>query len=312
MKIGILGTGFGAYHASIYNKLAGVEIVKIFGRNKEKLNKLGKDLNINVTNNIEEIICDPGIDVVDVCLPSSLHKKYVIEAFKNGKNVFCETPITLSLEDAVAIKEAELKYKKRVFVNLFIKFEFPYIFLNEAVLNNTYGKLKALHIKRKTPPLWGDLGLNKISTNLMIHEFDIITHILDEPNTVFARGVSSKENQCHVDALLDYKDVIVEVQGSSMMPHYHPFTVGYDAVFEEGTIEFIENGYASKSEKSLIVFTNDEKKEIKIPEENCYKKCIQHFIDCCKTEKETVISIDHAIKSLNLALQIKKLICKLQ
>ena len=46
--------------------------------------------------------------------------------------------------------------------------------------------------------------------------------------------------------------------------------------------------------------------------EKLNKKCIKHFIDCCKTGKENVIGINHAIKSLNLALQIKKLIYKLQ
>lgn len=310
MKIGILGTGFGAYHASIYKELNNAEVVKVFGRNEDKLNKLKTDLDIETTTNIDDIISNKGIDIVDICLPSSLHKKYVVEALKNGKDVFCETPVALSLEDALAIKEAENKFGKRVFVDLFIKFEFPYVFLYEQIVSNKYGRLKALHMKRKTPPLWGNLDLEMISTKLMIHELDFITWVLGQPKNVFAEGVSGKEGQSHVNVNMCYENCITEIQCSSMMPDYHPFTVGYEAIFEKGTIEYIENGYVNKNESSLIIFNNEGKEVIDIPEENCYKKSIQHVIDCCKTGKETIISIDEAIKSLEVALQIENIINK--
>lgn len=76
MNIGILGTGFGAYHASIYSKMNSVDSIKIWGRNKEKLQKLKEDLNIEITTDIDEIINDKNIDLVDICLPSSMHKGY--------------------------------------------------------------------------------------------------------------------------------------------------------------------------------------------------------------------------------------------
>ncbi|MGG3571842.1 hypothetical protein ABES80_04965 [Bacillus gobiensis] len=44
MKVGILGTGFGSYHADIYRKIDNVDSVIIFGRNEEKLKKLEQDL----------------------------------------------------------------------------------------------------------------------------------------------------------------------------------------------------------------------------------------------------------------------------
>lgn len=173
MKIGILGTGFGSYHANIYSKMSNVDSIQIFGRNEDKLKKIEKDLQINTTNNIHDIITNKDIDLIDVCLPSSLHRQYAIEAMKNGKDVFCETPVALSLEDAIAIKQAAKQYGKRVFVDMFIKFEQPYDYIHKVIEENTLGKLKALHIRRKTPHLWGDLGLSKITTNLMIHELTL-------------------------------------------------------------------------------------------------------------------------------------------
>lgn len=78
IKVGILGTGFGKTHGDFYKKLEGVEIAGIFGRTSEKLDKIKEELKVNVTTNIDELITDPNIDLIDVCLPTSIHKEYVI------------------------------------------------------------------------------------------------------------------------------------------------------------------------------------------------------------------------------------------
>lgn len=308
MKVGILGTGFGSHHATMYSKMASVESITIFGRNEDKLKKLEKDLQINITNNIYDIITNKDIDLIDVCLPSSLHRKYAIEAMKNGKNVFCETPVALSLEDAIAIKQAEEEYGKKVFVNMFIRVDQAYEYIYEVIEKNTLGKLKALHIRRKTPPIWGDLGLSKITTSLMLHEFDYVTWLLGSPNKITAAGVQSKEGESHVSALLNYDDAIVEVQSSSMMPYQHPFTVGYEAIFENGTVEYIENGYADREEKSLNLFTNQGQKVLELLCRNCLEESIKHVVECCEKDIPTRLSIDDAIASLKIALEIKDLL----
>lgn len=308
MNIGILGTGFGSHHATIYNKMDNVNSITIFGRKEDKLNKIKKDLQINVTNNIDDILTNKDIDLIDVCLPSSLHRKYVIEALKNGKNVFCETPVALSLEDAIAIEQAANEYNKKVFVDMFIKFEQPYEYIYTVIQENTLGRLKALHIRRKTPHLWGDLGLSKITTNLMIHEFDFVTWLLGTPNKITALGIEGKEGESHVSTLLNYDDVVVEVQSSSMMPDYHPFTVAYEAIFQNGTVEFMENGYADREEKSLKLFTNHGQEVLELVNKNCYEESIKHVVECCEKNIPTRLGIDDAIASLKIALEIKDIL----
>ncbi|QNV59535.1 hypothetical protein GMA19_04752 [Paenibacillus polymyxa E681] len=56
MNIGILGTGFGAYHASLLNNHPKVNRIMVFGRNETKLQKLKEELNVEVTQNIEDIL----------------------------------------------------------------------------------------------------------------------------------------------------------------------------------------------------------------------------------------------------------------
>jgi UDP-N-acetylglucosamine 3-dehydrogenase len=40
------------------------------------------------------------VDIVDVCLPTYLHKTYVKKAADVGKHVICEKPLARTLDDA--------------------------------------------------------------------------------------------------------------------------------------------------------------------------------------------------------------------
>src|SRR5205814_601317 len=56
-----------------------------------------------------DLVTDKNVDAVVVMTPTKLHKDVVIAATKAGKAIFCEKPLALALEDAVAMKEAVTK-----------------------------------------------------------------------------------------------------------------------------------------------------------------------------------------------------------
>jgi predicted dehydrogenase len=310
MRIGILGTGFGAYHAKLYKDKKGVDDITVFGRKENRLMELEKELNVKTARNIQDIITNDQIDLIDVCLPSSLHKEYAIEAMKNGKNVYIETPVAFNLDDAYCIKEAAEKYKKKVFVDLFIKFDYAYQYLHEVCKNNTYGKLKTLNIKRATPHIWGDLGLDKIAINFMIHELDFVTWLSGSPKEIIAAGISGNSGEAQVQALLNYDDTIIHIEASSMMKKSSPFTVSYEAVFENAVISYINNGYPNYEEKSLTLFTDDEKQNLIIEDRNCHEESIKHVLQCIENNASTIIGIDAAITSLEALLKIQDMILR--
>lgn len=313
MKVGILGTGFGAYHAELYSKRKEVDELFLFGRNPDKLGEVKNKLDgtgcrpvVHITDRLEEILDNKEIKLVDICLPSILHKEYAVKAMEKGKDVFIETPVALELKDAEAIREAAETFGRKAFVDLFVRFMGPYAYLQELCRKETYGSLKTIRIQRKTPPFWGDLGPKKIVTDLMIHDIDFLTWLLGKPGQINACGTESKEGQCAVTALMKYGDTMAELVGSSMMPMSYPFAVSYEAVFEEAAVRFYEDGYRDSSERSLQLFTRNGKEDVVLGPGNCYEHTIIHVINCIRHGIVPINGIDAAVESLDVSLKIKK------
>ncbi len=54
----------------------------------------------------QAIVESPDIDVVDICVPSALHRAIALEAIAHGKAVYCEKPVGLSGREAREVAEA--------------------------------------------------------------------------------------------------------------------------------------------------------------------------------------------------------------
>jgi len=307
MNIGVLGTGFGAYHAGLLKKNKQVDRVIVYGRNEAKLQKLKHELNVEITQSMEEIMQDPEIDIIDVCLPSDVHRKYAVEALRNGKHVFCETPVCLEMEDALAMKHAEQQYGKRILVNQFIKFDPAYRYLMDISRQGKYGKLLSLTLKRETAPLWGDLGLKHITTQLMIHDLDFLVWMAGAELPCSVWGVNgAQDGQSLVRLFFGQPGLSAEIIASSQMPGGYPFTVGYEAYFESAKLVFQESDVNGRTLSSLLEYTSGERQEIPLPQLNPYEESLGHMVQKLQDGEASFLSLDQAIHSLRIALDAMK------
>ena len=59
-----------------------------------------------VFTDYRDLLQDPAVDAVDICLPHHLHADAVIAAATAGKHILCEKPLCLTVEEAERIAEA--------------------------------------------------------------------------------------------------------------------------------------------------------------------------------------------------------------
>ncbi len=102
-KIALLGSGLiGRFYAmSIQSNRSYDKIHTVCASSKESAKKFAKEWNIpNTTDNIEEAINDPQINLVVIGIPNYLHKDAVLKCAEAGKAVLCTKPLGRNAKEA--------------------------------------------------------------------------------------------------------------------------------------------------------------------------------------------------------------------
>jgi predicted dehydrogenase len=82
------------------------ELAAVASRDAEKGAAYAREWGIPRVLGYEQMLADPGIDVVYIPLPNSLHAEWTIRAARAGKHVLCEKPLALTVEDVDAVAAA--------------------------------------------------------------------------------------------------------------------------------------------------------------------------------------------------------------
>jgi predicted dehydrogenase len=123
VNVGLVGAGFSAeFHVDALRRVAGIEvrIAGVASGVRERAAEFARRNGVAaVFDSYHDLLADPSIDVVCVCVPNALHAEIVIAAAEAGKHVICEKPIAIAaaippgasrarreLEDARALTDA--------------------------------------------------------------------------------------------------------------------------------------------------------------------------------------------------------------
>ncbi len=223
MRIGILGTGnMGKMHADIFKQIPEVVISGVCGRDFSKTCEWAKTINAKPYTDCQELLNDKNIDIVDVCLPVRLHSEWVIRALEAGKDVICEIPLCYTGEEMEEMRLVAQKTGKRILVALYNRFQSQYKYIYEYIKSGKIGKPKAVFANRRSPNYFAS---KDIVVDLMLHDLDYIYWLLGKPGSVFCKGIASPEEiEQYAVAVLDYDDILVSLEGTTIMPDSFPFS----------------------------------------------------------------------------------------
>ncbi|MGI6567388.1 MAG: Gfo/Idh/MocA family oxidoreductase [Firmicutes bacterium] len=106
--IGIVGSKFaGELHATAYSRCADAEIVAACSNRPDELEEFTTRFGINKSySDYHEMMKDPEIDIVSICVPNFLHHAVAMAACEAGKHVVCEKPLATTMEHAREMVEA--------------------------------------------------------------------------------------------------------------------------------------------------------------------------------------------------------------
>ena len=161
----------GVTHIKAYRKLADVKVAAIcdavrlpedgdfskISGNVGDTDPLKLDMTqVKAYKDLNDLLANPEIDLVDLCVPTLAHPKLAVLSLQAGKHVVCEKPLARTSAQARQIVEAAAIAKGFFMPAMCIRFWPEYALVKEAITQQTYGKVQAARFRRvSSPPAWG-------------------------------------------------------------------------------------------------------------------------------------------------------------
>jgi predicted dehydrogenase len=320
MNVGVMGLGMmGLTHLDVYAKLKDAKVVAISDKDPNRL-----EGRVKAQGNVEgqaqggfdfaaverkyaegrEMIADPNVQIVDVCLPTHLHVDYALAALNAGKHVFIEKPLARTYADAQRLADAAGKSSGIAMVGMCLRFWPGWTWLKDAVANRTYGKVLAAHFRRVAAHPGGPFYLNGdlnggAALDLHIHDTDFVQYLFGVPKSVYSAGYSKVTNQIdHIVTHYHYDDVpLVIAEGSWAMTDGYPFKMQFTVNFERATCV-----YDFPSEKPMTLYEKGKSPAVvELDPTMGYQYEIEYFLECVRTGKRpTKVTMQDAANTIRI------------
>lgn len=141
MKAGVIGLRMGKSHLTGYieNK---VEVAGICDIDEETVNSIQKQFNIPfATTDYTKLIKIRDIDIISVASPDYFHRQQCVDALLSGKNVLCEKPLALNLEDCIEIIKAVKNSGKKFMIGQVCRFAPGFVLTKHIIDSGEIGEL---------------------------------------------------------------------------------------------------------------------------------------------------------------------------
>ena len=280
MRAGIAGIGFmGWMHWLAYQRSDQASVGAICSRDEAKrrgdwrgiqgnFGPPGEQVDLKDVKcypTLDEMLADPEIDLIDICLPPHLHRETAEAAFAAGKHVLCEKPLALTPTDCDAEMVAAAQKAGRLLLVAQVLPWFPEYTKAISIINGgEYGKLLGGSFKRViSDPLWikdfyDPTTVGGPLVDLHVHDAHLIRVLFGMPKAVHcvARMRTDHESVEYCNTIFEFDDPTLVVSAASGVINQQgrAFTHGFELHLEKATLQY-ELAVAGGEGKLLMPLT---------------------------------------------------------
>ncbi len=198
----------------------------------------------NFYTSYEEMLKNPEIDAVILCLPHHLHEPYTIMAAEARKHILCEKPMALNASQATKMVESAERNNVTLMIGQSRRFYNAVLKSKDLIMNGRIGRVVSIsewnlsHRIEDHPSEWRS-DIKKSGGRIIpfwgVHLIDYILWILEKrPTTVFAQMASVNPNWKGVDEVMVFmgfdQDEMANIHLSwncrSIKPHKREEVIG--------------------------------------------------------------------------------------
>ena len=245
-------------------------------------------------SNWREIVSNPNLDAIDICLPTDLHAAVTMEALACGKHVFCEKPMALTYADCRAMIAAAHQSNRVLMIGHVLRFWPEYISLKCFVEERHNSSIHAVFTRRSSVPGWGAWLADPNRSggailDLLIHDVDQSLQLFGKPKFVTAHSDGPVDT---LQAFLEYEHGhTVRIQGG-WYPEPMPFHM-------EFAVSAGQNAGDDANQETMALVPGDG--------DGAYGAQLAYFAGCIKNHSEPErCRPEEAADAVRLALLLKQ------
>lgn len=301
VNVGVIGVGAMGYnHARVYYKLEEANLVAVSDVSERTLNKVAKKYDAKGFTDYEDLLKDPEIEVVSVCVPTTFHHDVVMEAIKHGKHVLVEKPIAFTLKEAEDMIAAAKEAGVILATGHVERFNPAVQKAKELIDNDVIGDIVSASAKRvgPFPPRIKDVG---VTIDLAIHDLDVMNYLFDEDVIQVYGTMNSILEKCefedHAEIMINFKNEstgILEVNWLTPYKRRQIEITGTDGII---SVDYIE--------QSIDVYGKFAQ-DIDIKHEEPLKEELKSFLNAVVNGTEPEITGEDGLKALKMVIAATK------
>jgi predicted dehydrogenase len=198
LKVGVIGLGVGAQHVAGFAADERCEVAAVCDLDAQRLEDAIRERpELAATTDADQILRDPGIDVVSIASYDDSHFAQTLTALEQGKHVFVEKPLCRTADEVHALARALDERPQLVLAsNLVLRAAPLYRFAREQAGRGALGRLYAFdgdylygRLHKITDGWRGDVDSYSVMLGGGVHLVDLMLWITGEsPSRVAAAG----------------------------------------------------------------------------------------------------------------------------
>ena len=281
------------------------------------VDKILTDKGIRQSKDIGDLFDLRNIDGVIICSPSKYHVDQIKQISQKTKNIFCEKPLGLSINEIMEAKTLVDNNKLNLHVGFNRRFDPDFSSLKKAISSGEIGDIHTIKIISRDPsppPISYIKKSGGIFLDMTIHDFDMVKYLSgSEISEIYARG------GCFIDPEIkkanDIDTAIINMslknEALAIINNSRKAVYGYDQRIEvlgsrgilkvgnkllNGVQKGTKNGFTRANPKNFFIDRY----------EKSYKKEILDFIKSIKGEAVEHANVDDGLHALKSGLAANK------
>ena len=250
-----------------------------------------------------------AVDAVYVCTMPQFHREAVERAAAAGRHVFCEKPISSSVEDALAIQAAVERSGITFMMGFNFRFSPPLIRLKELVESGQLGPIHSYYAIRAVrlphpPPNWrtDPRFIIGMTVESLSHDFDYMRWLVSDATSAMGQVATTRPDLTGYDnvasAILSLSNGGMASLHQSWASHVTVNRFGLIGAHGSATTDWGPVRWRMDGDTEDRLISIDDRPEDAI---GSHQRETQHFVECLRTGQTPITSVHDGVATVKIS-----------